>query len=202
MQIFIVTFFWNVRRCIAYYECKPRKSLVPTCGNGDYFLPPYVELNRCQGGLNNPHMNHCQAKKTEMIDTKVMDFGGVQRIVKLENHLECEEVCVCGDCGRRKAKPVCEQGFIWDESRCKCICTCAFNNNIKSKDESNKASDTHNITATQLILIMIGEFLTICIIILTVRKAVEHHKRTKHSKIINGENTISYNALKDNGVHL
>lgn len=70
------------------------------------------------------------------------------------------------------------------------------------KDESNKVSDTHNITATQLILIMIGEFLTICIIILTVRKAVEHHKRTKHSKIINGENTISYNALKDNGVHL
>lgn len=91
--------------------CKPRKSVVSTCRQGQTYFPSYVELDRCTGGIKDPNIYRCQPTKSKNISFVVEDYTGKTRTIVLESHLACEEVCICGRCQGRKQTPVCESGF-------------------------------------------------------------------------------------------
>lgn len=91
--------------------CKPRKSVVSTCRQGQTYFPSYVELERCTGGIKDPNMYRCQPTKLKENSIVVEDYTGKTHAIVLESHLACEEVCVCGPCQRGKQVPVCKSGF-------------------------------------------------------------------------------------------
>ena len=173
-------------------KCKPRKSLVSTCQDGAVYQPPYLLLKRCQGGVRNTNMYSCQATKTKHVNETIMDEFGRLLSAPFEEHVKCKERCICGNCRRKRGKPKCDNGLVWDDVSCRCVCQCSVNDIVAENDSKKSQS----LSSGQLAAIICSQSIFTFIALVVVMSYLRSRNRRKiYTQLLSSGSQVSYSNL-------
>ena len=124
-------------------ECKFRPEIVDVSSNNPIFYPVSVNVNRCSGNcnsINDPYAKICVPDIVKNLNVKVFNLMSRTNETKsIKLHETCKCICrlnkiICNnkqkwnkdqcrrECKELIDKGVCDKGYIFNPSDCKCDC--------------------------------------------------------------------------------
>ena len=139
----------NSLECISMknQECKVRPEIVNVNSKEPVFFPFSIKTSKCSGScnnINNPYAKLCVPDVVKNLNIKVFNtVSWTNETRRIEWHEACK--CKCRldpsvsnnkqrqnedkcrrECKELIGKGVCDKGFIWNPSNCKCECDKSF----------------------------------------------------------------------------
>ena len=131
--------------CVSIYnqECKVRPKIVDVSSNNPIFYPFSVKINRCSGNcnsINDPYARISVPDVVKNLNVKVFNLmSRTNETRSIKSHETCKIICrlhkiICNNkqrwnkdkcrCEYKELidKGVCDKGFIFNPSNCKCEC--------------------------------------------------------------------------------